>query len=124
HHQDACHGHDPPDQAPSKEYRPCAAESNSLRGLPPVCASGPRRRGPLASTPMKRLRPHPAPQRTRDDALKVSGLRPVEALFAARPQAIRRLFFTREMAAAAKPICAALARTRRPFRQVEEAELQ
>jgi TrmH RNA methyltransferase len=74
---------------------------------------------------MKRLRPHSAPQRAaRDDALKVSGQRAVEALFAARGGAIRRLFFTREMAAAAKPICAALARLRRPFRQVEEAKLQ
>jgi TrmH RNA methyltransferase len=74
---------------------------------------------------MKRLRPQAAPPRgARDDALKVSGLRAVEALFAARGGAVRRLFFARDMAAAAQPICAALARARRPFRQVDEAELQ
>jgi TrmH RNA methyltransferase len=73
---------------------------------------------------MKRLRPHTAaPRIARDDEFKVAGLRAVEALFAARPHAVRRLFFTREMAGAAKPICAALARARRPFRQVGDEEL-
>lgn len=46
------------------------------------------------------------------------------ALFAARPDAIRRLFFTRAMAAAARPICAQLMKSRRPFRQVDDEELQ
>lgn len=73
---------------------------------------------------MKRLHPRAAQRVARDDELKVAGLRAVEALFAARAHAIRRLFFTREMAAAAKPICAALSRARRPFRQVDDAELQ
>jgi len=74
---------------------------------------------------MKRLRPRAAPPRqARDDEIKVGGQRAVEALFAARAHAIRRLFFTRAMAAAAQPLCAALARARRPFRQVEDAELQ
>lgn len=66
-----------------------------------------------------------APERREsDDSIRICGARAVMALFAARPDAIRRLFFTREMAETARPICTQLARTRRPFRQVGEEELQ
>lgn len=68
-------------------------------------------------------RPRP-PERPDDALIRVCGQRAVLALFAARPDAIRRLFFSGDMAGAARPICAQLAKSRRPFRQVGEEELQ
>jgi TrmH RNA methyltransferase len=77
----------------------------------------------------------PPPQRDRDRAkpkqrppvheeFKVSGLRAVTALFNARPDRIQRLFLVREMARDAQRITETLARARKPFRQVDAAELQ
>ncbi len=68
-------------------------------------------------------RPKP-PDRHDDELVRICGQRAVLALFAARPDAIRRLFFTRAMAAAARPICELMGRERRPFRLVGEEELQ
>jgi RNA methyltransferase, TrmH family len=58
------------------------------------------------------------------DEFKVSGLRAVSALFATAPQRIQRLFLVKEMSREARPITEALARERKPFRQVDAAELQ
>lgn len=69
-------------------------------------------------------RPPPPAHRESDDTIRICGERAVLALFAARPDAIRRLFFTRAMSAAARPICAQLMKSRRPFRQVDDEELQ
>ena len=47
----------------------------------------------------------------------------VRALFLRRPQAVLRLFYTEERRRVAGPLCAHLARTRRPYREVPPEEL-
>lgn len=48
---------------------------------------------------------------------------PVRALFLRRPEAVLRLFHTAERRPVAGPLCAQLARARRPYREVPAAEL-
>jgi TrmH RNA methyltransferase len=54
---------------------------------------------------------------------RICGLAPVRALFLRRPQEVLRLFYLPERRREAGPLCAHLARTRRPYREVEAAEL-
>jgi TrmH RNA methyltransferase len=76
----------------------------------------------MRKPPFKR---HEPPRRSgAPDELKVSGQRAVAALFAYNRTAIRRLFFDREMAAVARPMCDWLARQRRSYRLVPDDELQ
>ena len=55
--------------------------------------------------------------------LRVAGLPAVAALFATAPQRVERPFFTREFKPRVAEYCAALARTRKPFRLVGAEEL-
>ena len=54
---------------------------------------------------------------------RICGAAPVRALFLRRPQQVLRLFYTEERRRIAGPLCAHLARTRRPYREVPAAEL-
>jgi TrmH RNA methyltransferase len=54
---------------------------------------------------------------------RISGTAAVRALFLRRPQEVLRLFYTEEKRRVAGPLCAHLARTRRPYREVAPDEL-
>ena len=54
---------------------------------------------------------------------RICGAAPVRALFLRRPEAVQRLFYTEAMRRIAGPLCAHLARTRRPYREVPPDEL-
>jgi TrmH RNA methyltransferase len=54
---------------------------------------------------------------------RICGVAPVRALFLRRPEAVLRLFYTEEHRKVAGPLCAHLARTRRPYREVPPEEL-
>ena len=54
---------------------------------------------------------------------RICGVAPVRALFLRRPEAVLRLFYTAERRPVAGPLCAHLARIRRPYREVPAAEL-
>lgn len=54
---------------------------------------------------------------------RICGLAPVRALFRHRPQAVLRLFYVEARRREAGPLCAHLARTRRPYREVGPEEL-
>lgn len=54
---------------------------------------------------------------------RICGVAAVAALFARRPATILRLFYTSARRAEAGPICAALARARKPYREVPPEEL-
>jgi TrmH RNA methyltransferase len=54
---------------------------------------------------------------------RICGTAPVRALFLRRPEAVLRLFFTADRAAFARPLCAYMARQRRPWREVPGEEL-
>ena len=54
----------------------------------------------------------------------ISGIRPVAALFARRPDDVQRLFYLPAMREVAGPFCAMLAASRKPYRMVEAAELE
>ncbi|MBL6458742.1 RNA methyltransferase [Belnapia sp. T6] len=54
---------------------------------------------------------------------RICGTAPVRALFLRRPEEVIRLFYTEPMRRMAGPLCAHLARTRRPYREVAPAEL-
>jgi TrmH RNA methyltransferase len=59
----------------------------------------------------------------RSEPARICGTAAVAALFAVRPATILRLFFTEARRADALPICAALAKARRPYREVPPEEL-
>jgi len=54
---------------------------------------------------------------------RICGTAPVRALFLRRPEAVLRLFYTEDRRKVAGPLCAHLARTRRPYREVSPEEL-
>ncbi len=54
----------------------------------------------------------------------ISGIRPVAAVFACRPDDVQRLFYLPAMREVAGPFCAMLAASRKPYRMVEAAELE
>ncbi|MDN3564640.1 TrmH family RNA methyltransferase [Paeniroseomonas aquatica] len=54
---------------------------------------------------------------------RICGGNPVRAVFLRRPEAVQRLFYTEAMRRVAGPLCAHLARTRRPYREVLPDEL-
>ena len=54
---------------------------------------------------------------------RICGANAVAAVFARRPEAVRRLFYTAAMKELAGPLCAAMAAARRPYRMLEEAEI-
>lgn len=54
----------------------------------------------------------------------ICGLKPVDALFRKRETAVERLFYLPGMKAAAGPFCAVLAAARKPYRMVEEDEIE
>ncbi len=54
---------------------------------------------------------------------RICGAAPVRALFIRRPEAVLRLFYTEAMRRLAGPLCAHLARSRRPYREVLPEEL-
>jgi TrmH RNA methyltransferase len=78
----------------------------------------PPRRAPAPLSPGLRppLARGPEPDR-------ICGPAAVAALFARRPQAVLRLFYLPTRRAEAGPLCALLARTRKPYREVPAAEL-
>lgn len=57
------------------------------------------------------------------DPARICGAAAVAALFARRPATILRLFFTEARRAEAGPVCAALAKARKPYREVPPEEL-
>lgn len=57
------------------------------------------------------------------DPNRLCGMAAVRAVFLTRPQAVLRLFFLPEMASFARPLAAHMARARKPYREVEAAEL-
>jgi RNA methyltransferase, TrmH family len=65
----------------------------------------------------------PLPTRHERRLLRVCGLAAVKALFATEPARVERLFFEPRLRAALAPDCAALARARKPYREVAPAEL-
>jgi RNA methyltransferase, TrmH family len=83
-------------------------------------AEGPRfherRGGSVAGEPAPPLPRPPEPNR-------ICGAAPVRALFLRRPEAVLRLFYTEDRRRLAGPLCAHLARTRRPYREVPPEEL-
>ncbi len=54
---------------------------------------------------------------------RICGANAVAALFARRPEAVRRLFYTEEVRQTAGPFCAVLARAHRPYRMMAADEL-
>jgi len=54
---------------------------------------------------------------------RICGVAPVRALFLRRPQQVLRLFYTEDRKRVAGPLCAHMARTRRPYREVPPDEL-
>lgn len=63
-------------------------------------------------------------QTVRDDELdRLCGPAAVAACFAVRPEAVLRLFYTGQRRGLAGPFCSALARARRPYREVPPEEL-
>jgi TrmH RNA methyltransferase len=54
---------------------------------------------------------------------RICGAAPVRALFLRRPQSVLRLFYTEERRRMVGPLCQHLARTRRPYREVDPQEL-
>jgi TrmH RNA methyltransferase len=54
---------------------------------------------------------------------RICGANAVAALFARRPDAVQRLFYTEAMREVAGPLCARLARVRRPYRMMPADEL-
>ncbi|MDB5371613.1 MAG: methyltransferase, TrmH family [Belnapia sp.] len=67
--------------------------------------------------------PHPDYQPRPPEPHRICGAAPVRALFLRRPEAVQRLFYTEAMRRIAGPLCAHLARTRRPYREVPAEEL-
>lgn len=65
--------------------------------------------------------PFPSPRMPEPN--RICGPAPVRALFLRRPEAVLRLFYTEDRRRIAGPLCAHLARTRRPYREVGEEEL-
>jgi len=76
----------------------------------------PRRGEGAEHEPEPRLPRPPEPNR-------ICGTAPVRALFLRRPEAVLRLFYTEDRRKVAGPLCAHLARTRRPYREVPPEEL-
>lgn len=60
---------------------------------------------------------------TQPDLTRIAGLAAVAALFSTSPERVERLFFVAERRAEVEAFCARLARTRKPFRQVNADEL-
>ncbi len=54
----------------------------------------------------------------------ICGLKPIAALFARRPDEVLRLFYHPDLRAAAGPHCGVLAQARKPYRMVENDELE
>ena len=54
---------------------------------------------------------------------RICGANAVAALFARRPEAVKRLFYTAELRDRAGPLCTVLASLRRPYRLLPEAEI-
>jgi TrmH RNA methyltransferase len=59
----------------------------------------------------------------RSEALHIAGLAAVSALFRQAPERVERLFFLPDMGRAVGPLCQALGRARKPYRQVQSEEL-
>ncbi len=57
------------------------------------------------------------------DEDRICGANAVAALFARRPEAAKRLFYTAPMKEFAGPLCAVMAKQRRPYRMLDEAEI-
>ena len=55
---------------------------------------------------------------------RICGLNAVSALFARRPEAVNRLFYAEPLKTQAGPLCAVLARLRRPYRMVPAPDLE
>src|SRR5215472_15361740 len=70
----------------------------------------------------KRGTNHPRPPHERE-RLRICGLAAVRALFEGDPDRVERLFFVSGLARDAGPLCRILAVARKPYRQVDTAEL-
>ena len=83
--------------------------------------------GPAAGRhgPAPALTPPAAqPKHVRVEEDRICGANAVAALFACRPSAAKRLFYAAAMREAAGPHCAVLAKARKPYRVLDEAEMQ
>ncbi|HEX6979430.1 MAG TPA: RNA methyltransferase [Alphaproteobacteria bacterium] len=60
---------------------------------------------------------------SREDLSRICGMAAVAALFSRGPERIERLFFTEAMRGPADRLCRHLAQARKPYRQVDAAEL-
>ncbi|MCO6415881.1 RNA methyltransferase [Siccirubricoccus sp. KC 17139] len=70
-------------------------------------------------------RPRPAPEGPGPDRQsRICGVAPVQALFLRRADQVARLFYVPERRGVAGPLCAYLARKRRPYREVPAEELE
>ena len=54
---------------------------------------------------------------------RICGAKAVAALFSRRPEAAKRLFYTKAMKEHAGPLCAAMAKLHRPYRMLEDEEI-
>src|SRR5215467_4006336 len=88
----------------------------------------------LTTLPSSMPRTVPAPQRNKRGTnhtrppherqrLRVCGLAAVRALFERDPDRIERLFFVSRLAREAGPLCRILAQARKPYREVDGADL-
>ena len=67
--------------------------------------------------------PGPRARKPQEKLLRVAGLPAVRALFATSPARVERLFFSGDMRAQISDYCGAMARARKPYRQVGAEEL-
>ncbi len=54
---------------------------------------------------------------------RISGANAVNAVFARRPEAVKRLFYTADMRDRAGPLCTVMAQMRRPYRMLPDEEI-
>src|SRR5260370_17846069 len=73
--------------------------------------------GALAVREAESRRPHSR------ELLRICGLAAVTALFERDPRRVERLFFEEKVKREVGPFCRTLARARKPYRQVDKAEL-
>ena len=88
------------------------------------CRSAPGARSTI-KTPWPALTaPGARPKHTAVDEDRICGANAVAALFACRPSAVKRLFYTEAVREQAGPHCAVLAKARKPYRLLDETEIE
>lgn len=85
----------------------------------------PGEEGDFSRHPASRDEVPPAPGTEPHERLaKIAGLQAVSALFRRDPSQVIRLYYEEKMKKAVGPLCAQMAKMQRPYRLVEESELQ